>query len=44
MGTRRALEVLLGHTCGLPCSTLKVDLFSMAFVELQWLVSLPLGL
>lgn len=42
MGTRRAPGVLPGHTCGLPCSTLKIDLFSMAFLELQWLVSSPL--
>lgn len=29
-----------GHTCRLPSSALKVNLFSMAFPELQWLVSL----
>lgn len=35
--------MLLGHTCCLSSSTLKIDLFSMAFLELQWLVSLSLG-
>lgn len=43
MGTPRTLGVLLGPTCCLSSSTLKIDLFSMAFLELQWLVSLSLG-
>ena len=32
-----------GHACCLSSSVLKIDLFSMAFLELQWLVRLPVS-